>query len=77
MSDTLATDLIWMGITAVTMYSGIASNRWELYGISGFSFLLFALYNLPDPIGFVTLVLSVANIGRMVWAWFGSRPRTR
>ena len=77
MSDDMAYQLIWMGLSCVVMLLGVNSNRWELYGISGTSFLLYALNYIPDMIGIIALALSVANYGRTVWCWLASRPNSR
>ena len=75
MSDNVALEILWLGVTCVVMALGVHSNRWELYGISGISFLLYALTAIPEMLGIVSLALSAANFGRMVWTWLASRPR--
>lgn len=75
MSDELAQILVWMGTTVAVMLGGVQSNRWELYGIAGLSFLLYALNYIPDWFAIVALILAFANVARMVWCWLGSRPR--
>jgi len=77
MSDTMALEMIWLGLTSIVMALGVHSNRWELYGISALSFLFYALTSIPEMLGIVCLALAVANIGRMVWCWIATRPKTR
>ena len=77
MSDAYAYQLIWIGTTVAISALAVHSNRWELYGISGLAYLLYALTDIPDIFGIVCLTLAVASFARMVWCWLASRPKDR